>query len=290
MKNTRTIIFVLLSISTTLVLGQNATIPPTEASNVYSLSTISADTLSQESNATDSKPVNQIGIIHLQSFYSNGINTMGNTSLQYLRKSKDLKWTFIGRANLRTRGGEESLKFDLETYVKHGTKHYSFAGVSVSDKKMFPEFEAFYSLYSSLNHGWELETGAKYLSATEFSLFTPIVGTSKEFGNNRVTIRQFFTFTENSMYYANTAMWKHFFNEKRDNVSFMTGFGNAPDSKNIDYNTEFISNKSFFIGLGGEKHFKQFTTSLSTVYNKNNYSTGQKFNQFDIYLNLFYNF
>ena len=84
--------------------------------------------------------------------------------------------------------------------------------------------------------------------------------------------------------------WRNFFNEKRDNFSVVTGFGNAPDSRNIDLAQDFITNKTFFAGLGYEKNFKPFKISATSVYNRNQYSTGRTFNQYDIYLNLMYDF
>lgn len=237
------------------------------------------------------KKENQIGVMHLQSVYSSGLSTMSITSVQYLRRINDEKLTLIGRINLRARAKTSSVKYDLETYVKHGKKHYSFVSASISDEKMYPGFEASYSFYSALNKGWELETGVKYLSAKTFSLFTPVLGVSKEIGSNLVTFRNFFTLTDSGeLYYANSLAWKNFLNEKRDNLSLMTGFGNAPDSKNIDFSEQFISNASFFVGLGYEKNIKPFKLSASSVYNRNNYSIGRKFNQFDFYLNLFYDF
>lgn len=238
----------------------------------------------------ESTPLNQVGIMHLQSVYSDNIKTIGQTSVQYLRKSKDLNWTFIGRVTMRNRVDQESFKYTFETYLKHGKKSYSFAGISFSDQKLFPKFEANYSLYNSFDKGWELETGAKFLSAENFSLFTPIVGLSKELATSRITLRNYLTFAESSMYYGNSLTWKEFLNDNRDNISFMTGFGNGPDSKSLDFTQEFITNKTFFVGIGGEKKIKPFTLSASTVFNTNNYSTGQRFNQFDFYLNLFYDF
>ncbi|MDP2453814.1 MULTISPECIES: YaiO family outer membrane beta-barrel protein [unclassified Kaistella] len=252
--------------------------------------TLIGTSVKQQKDSLSEKKQNQIGIMHLQSVYDSGLSTMSITSVQYLRRINNENVTVIGRVNIRARAKTSSTKYDLEAYIKHGKKHYSFVGASVSDQKMFPGFEASYSFYSALKKGWELETGVKYLSAENFSLFTPVIGAAKEFGNNLVTFRNFFTFTQNEFYYANILSWKNFFNEKRDYFSLMTGFGNAPDSKNIDFSEGFISNESFFVGLGYEKNLKPFKLSASSVYNRNNYSIGRKFNQFDFYLNLFYDF
>lgn len=243
-----------------------------------------------KSDTLPKNPLNQVGIMHLQSLYGSNIQTMSTSSLQYLRKTKDEKFTYIGRINLRVRGESSSVKYDAEMYMKHGKRHYSFLSLSTSDKKMYPGFEGAYSLYNSLDKGWELETGAKFLAADNFNLFIPIVGASKEFGNNTVTFRNFFTFVESNLYYSNTISWKNRINEKKDNISIITGYGNGPDSKNIDFSQDFINNKSIFIGAGFEKNFHPFKISVSTVYNRNNYSTGRKFNQVDIYANLFYDF
>lgn len=283
----KTLLFFILFISGG-IFAQNEI---SDSINIYS-EEISAvlPAVKSQNDSLPVKPQNQVGVMHLQSVYGSGLATMSITSVQYLRRINNEKVTLIGRVNLRARAKNSSVKYDLETYVKHGKKHYSFLSASVSDEKMFPGFEASYSFYSALPKGFELETGVKYLSAQNFSLFTPILGASKEFGNNLVTFRNFFTLTESQFFYANTIAWKNFLNEKRDYLSLMTGFGNAPDSKNIDFSEEFISNESFFVGLGYEKNLKPFKLSASSVYNRNNYSIGRQFNQFDFYLNLFYDF
>ncbi len=283
----KTLLFFILFISGG-IFAQNEI---SDSINIYSEETSAVlPAVKSQNDSLPVKPQNQVGVMHLQSVYGSGLATMSITSVQYLRRINNEKVTLIGRVNLRARAKNSSVKYDVETYVKHGKKHYSFLSASVSDEKMFPGFEASYSFYSALPKGFELETGVKYLSAQNFSLFTPILGASKEFGNNLVTFRNFFTLTESQFFYANTIAWKNFLNEKRDYLSLMTGFGNAPDSKNIDFSEEFISNESFFVGLGYEKNLKPFKLSASSVYNRNNYSIGRQFNQFDFYLNLFYDF
>ena len=283
----KTLLFFILFISGG-IFAQNEI---SDSINIYSEETSAVlPAVKSQNDSLPVKPQNQVGVMHLQSVYGSGLATMSITSVQYLRRINNEKVTLIGRVNLRARAKNSSVKYDVETYVKHGKKHYSFLSASVSDEKMFPGFEASYSFYSALPKGFELETGVKYLSAQNFSLFTPVLGASKEFGNNLVTFRNFFTLTESQFFYANTIAWKNFLNEKRDYLSLMTGFGNAPDSKNIDFSEEFISNESFFVGLGYEKNLKPFKLSASSVYNRNNYSIGRKFNQFDFYLNLFYDF
>ena len=150
--------------------------------------------------------------------------------------------------------------------------------------------ETYYSFYLALAKGYELETGLKFLSASTFKIFTPVAGLSKEVGNNLITLRNFFTFAEKNRYYGNSFSWKYFLNDDRDHFSLMAGLGNAPDSKNFDFSEQFISNKLQYIGLGFEKNWKPVKFSTAVVYNRNHFSTGSQFDQFDIYLNLFYNF
>ena len=69
-------------------------------------------------------PLHQVGLSQVQSIYSGGISTMSNTSLHYMRKTKNQKLTFIGRVNLKSRAEITSLKYDIEVYAKHGKNHY----------------------------------------------------------------------------------------------------------------------------------------------------------------------
>ncbi|MCL9770354.1 YaiO family outer membrane beta-barrel protein [Flavobacterium sp. HXWNR69] len=234
--------------------------------------------------------LNQIGLSEVQSFYSGNIEKMSTTSLFYLKKSKNLKFTFVVRVNMKLRASINSFKYDAEMYVKHGKNYYSFAGASISDKELFPNYELFYQFYSNLGRSWELETGSKFLAAQNFNLVTPIIGFTKDFEKNRISFRNFLTFTSDKMYYSNIMQWRHFLNEKRDNLLLVTGFGNAPDSRNIDLADDFIINKTIFSGLAYEKNFEKFKLTVTSVYNRNNFNTGAKFNQFDIYFNLIHSF
>ncbi len=268
---------------------------------LFSYLSFSQENLKNETNAEQpiireidatkvTNQLNQIGLSEVQSFYSGNIKKMSTTSLFYLRKSRNQKFTFVGRVNMKLRASISSFKYDAEMYIKHGKNYYSFAGASVSDKKLFPNYELFYQFYSNLGRSWELETGTKFLAAQNFNLVTPIIGFTKDFENNRISFRNFLTFTSDKVYYSNIFQWRHFLNEKRDNLVLVSGFGNAPDSRNIDLAENFIVNKTIFSGLGYEKNFKKFKLSVTSVYNRNNFNTGAKFNQFDLYFNLIHSF
>lgn len=224
---------------------------------LFSFLSFSQENLKNETNAEQpiiseidvikvTSQLNQIGLSEVQSFYSGNIKKMSTTSLFYLRKSRNQKFTFVGRVNMKLRASISSFKYDAEMYIKHGKNYYSFAGASVSDKKLFPNYELFYQFYSNLGRSWELETGTKFLAAQNFNLVTPIIGFTKDFENNRISFRNFLTFTSDKMYYSNIFQWRHFLNEKRDNLVLVSGFGNAPDSRNIDLAENFIVNKTIF--------------------------------------------
>lgn len=79
-------------------------------------------------NPTDSLkvPLNQVGLSQVQSIYSGGISTMSNTSLHYMRKTKNQKLTFIGRINLKSRAEITSLKYKIDTFFCYTNKLFLF--------------------------------------------------------------------------------------------------------------------------------------------------------------------
>src|SRR5690606_14692263 len=67
---------------------------------------------------------NQVGLLHLQSFYDNGTKSSAIVSLQYLRRFEN-KTSLIGRLNYADRQAGNGIQAELESYLVHSQKYYS---------------------------------------------------------------------------------------------------------------------------------------------------------------------
>ena len=247
----------------------------------------SQQSLLLNNNISSTEKQNRIGILYMPSFMKN--SSFHILSLEYLRRSDDKKNTLIARINYGNRNSSGGVQFEAEDYWVHGKKNYSFFNAAVSPDPIFPDFRAGYSLFSGLDKGWELETGARYIRAAGEDTYTLVLGGSKEFENNWLNLKNYLTLNNQRYYPSHVLTWRHFLNDHRDYVSLILGLGISPELQNNQYSFNGYKDKS--LGAGYQRKLgAHYLFSLTSVYNRLFFGNDIFKNRFDFYANLYYQF
>ncbi|RAJ08485.1 YaiO family outer membrane protein [Chitinophaga skermanii] len=228
---------------------------------------------------------NMIGVFRLQSFYSNNIPTASMTSVQYLRYFNF--GTIAARVNYANRA-DDGVQAELEAYIKHGKKYYSYGIVSYApNTTAFPEVRLGYSLFRSLPKDWEVELGIRYLRIDSANLYIPTASIAKSWNNYWVNIRNYTTFDNGTVYPVFALTNRYYFDDRRSYVTLLGGYGISPDdrSRNNLFN-EIYQYKAYNIGAGIQKSIG-YSTTLGFIANwtKQNLPRGS-YNQYDFYISL----
>lgn len=234
---------------------------------------------------------NQLGVIHLQSFFDNGTRTSNITSLQYMRYFPE-GTTLTGRLNYANRQSGDGFQAELESYFIHNKKYYSYILAGWSDSKVFPKWRLGYSLYRNFNKGWEGELGMRYLRSEGINTYSGTWSVGKYFGNNWLNLRGYMIKDADKWHQAYILTGRHYLNEKKDHLALILGAGTSPDdrNRNFQYNAfgSFISQSA---GVGYQKTLGDLATiSLYAVWNHRKIGDSRYLNQYDVYISLFRNF
>lgn len=233
---------------------------------------------------------NQLGVLHLQSFYDNGTRTALISSLQYLRRFG--KGVVLGRINYGDRQSGNGIQAEVETYYNHNKKYYSWLWLGWSNSIVFPRYRASYSLYHNFPKGWEGELGFRYLRADTINTYTPVLSVAKYAGNYWVNLRGFFTRDMRKWYQAYTLTNRIYTNEQRDFAALLLGAGASPDDRSRNFmfgNLLGVTTTS--VTLGYQKNFRYHTVlALYGSWNHMNFTGIPDVNQYDIYLSFYRNF
>lgn len=233
---------------------------------------------------------NQLGILHLQSFYDNGTRTALVSSLQYLRRFN--KGVMLGRINYGDRQSGNGFQAEGEIYYNHHKKYYSWLWLGWSNSLVFPRYRASYSLYHNFSNGWEGEIGFRYLRADSINIYTPVVSVAKYAGNYWVNLRGFFNRDMNKWYQAYTLTNRFYINDQKDFAALLLGIGASPDdrSRNFMFGS-LLGVTTTSITLGYQKSIRYRTVlSLYGSWNHMNFTGIPDVNQYDIYLSFYQNF
>lgn len=235
-------------------------------------------------NLTDSAK-NQLSVIRLQTFFGNRNIQTSVTSLEYSRRMAD-KSILIGRVNYADRDVVNGYQFEAETYLNHGRKYYSFAGIGVSSNKVFPSFKGAYSLNRNFNKGWEGELGYRYLRVDEMDINTGIVGIGKYVGNTWLNLKGYLINDAGSWQQSYRFTSRFYMNDQLDYLTFIASTGTSPDDRSrVFENLDFGSFLSTSFALGYKKTFKNaFGVSLVGAWTNQKISDSDYLNQYDLYL------
>jgi YaiO family outer membrane protein len=233
---------------------------------------------------------NQLGITHLQSFFSSPGQYASVTGIQYMRRFE--KGSVTGRLNYGDRPSGIGIQGGIDLYYTHDSSYYSNLFINGSTGKAFPYWQAGYSLFRNFKKGWEGELGIRYLGFDSISNYTATAAVAKYINSTWLNLRGYYTYNTKDWFQSYQFTARQYLNDKNDYVSIIAGLGNIPDDQSLNYNFKNLSGlTSKSIGVGFQKAFR-YRTSLQVFFNYTNLQVGpaKKINQYDVYLTLLRNF
>lgn len=226
---------------------------------------------------------NQLGIAYLNAAIDSA-QSANIASLYYTHYAKTFSLT--GRLNFAGRSFGTGLQGELESYIQHGTRWYSFVNFGAANSFVFPKYKASYSLFHNFNKGWEAELGGRWLNFDTFSAWSGVASVSKYLGDFWLNARGFLTFVGDQPYMAASLTARQYLNNKTDFFFTSLGYGNSPD----DFSRVFqlgtiIDYTTYSIAAGYQKmfHYRNAVTISGTWFNQR-IGEGRYRNQYDIYL------
>lgn len=232
---------------------------------------------------------NQIGISYLNSKLDS-VLPANIATLQYMRYGK---WgSLTGRLNFAGRSIGTGLQIELESYVNHNKKWYSFISVAAANQVVFARYKANYSLFHSFSKGWEAELGGRFLNFDSINAVSGVASLAKYIGDFWLNVRGYVINVSDKQYFAGTLTARQYLNNKTDYFYTVLGYGNSPDDFSRSFQLSRIINfTTYSIGAGYRKMFnhRNIVSLSGTWYNQRLSETHYR-NQYDIYLSFYRNF
>ena len=249
---------------------------------------------------------NQWGLGYLRSNfdYSASINRL--VTVQYTRFHR--RGSITGRINYAGRQNGAGFQFEAETYYNHTPKWFSYGVANFSpDKKVFPVYRLGYSIFHSFNNAWDGELGIRYLNADSNVILSFLASAAKEYKEFYFNLRGYyinFNVTKeptnllvadapkDNNYFSVILTSRYYVNPLHhgDWVSFICGYGNAPDdfSRNFAL-ARLLTYPTVSVGAGYQKLIRYRTSVgiFGTWYNQKVSdlpNVQQYYNQYDLYL------
>jgi YaiO family outer membrane protein len=217
------------------------------------------------------------------------------TGLQYIRERKNL--TLIGRVNYADRQSDgniiaSGIQYELESYVQHNQKSYSYASASFSDAIVFPKLKLSYSYFRNFNKGWEADLGTRYTKAADDEIYTAVAGIGKYVGSYWLNLKSYLQFSENDVNPSVTATARYYFNTKYDYATVLLGYGSSPDERVSLVDLEQrITLRSYRVGAGYYKLFNEhYVTGVLATFNNQEYTANLTQNELEVFVTLQYKF
>ncbi len=232
---------------------------------------------------------NQLGISYLNSSIDSS-QSANIATLQYTHFAKKLSLT--ARLNFAGRSFGTGLQGELESYINHSPKWYSFVNIGAANSLVFPKYKAAYSLFHNFKGGWEAELGGRWLYFDSLSAISGVGSVSKYLGDFWLNVRGYLIFVGEKQYAAVNLTARQYLNNKTDFFFTTLGYGNSPDefSRAFQLGTT-VAYRTYSIGAGYQKMFNyRNIISLNGTWYNQRIDEGRYRNQYDIYLTFFRRF
>jgi len=232
---------------------------------------------------------NQLGFSFLNSHFDS-LAPANIATIQYSHLGK--KMTLTGKLNFAGRAVGTGLQLEVEAYIQHEKKWYSYGNLAIANKVVFPKWRAGYSLFHNFAKSWEAELGARIIDFDSLKSVSGVASLAHYFGDFWTNIKGYASFLSGNQYTALTLTARQYLNEKTDFFYATMGYGNSPDdlSRLYDFNQN-LKFTTYSIGAGYQKMFN-YRNSISingTWYNQK-IANGWFRNQYDIYITFFRKF
>jgi YaiO family outer membrane protein len=168
--------------------------------------------------------------------------------------------SIIGRVNYANRFSSNGIQFEADAYPHLSNTFQAYLNVGYSpDLGIFPKYRAGFSLYASLNSGFELEGGFRLLHFNENTwIYTASLG--KYYKNFWFNMRTFLTPSNKTLSQSYTFITRYYFGGSDDYLTLSLNNGLSPDEQqnNVLINASSYKLKSNGLSLGYRKSFKTF--------------------------------
>ncbi|PSK93184.1 tetratricopeptide repeat protein [Taibaiella chishuiensis] len=226
---------------------------------------------------------NQIGIAYLNS-HIDSTQSANIATLQYTHYFKH--FSLAGRLNFAGRAQGTGLQGELEAYVYHGKKWYSYASAGIANKVVFPKLKASYSLFHNFATSWEAELGGRFQAFDSLNAISGVASLSRYLGDFWLNLRGYAIFYNGKQYGAGVLTARQYLNNKTDFFYANVGYGNSPDDFSRLYQLgETVKYTTYSIGAGYQKMFNyRNIVSLNGTWYNQKIGASRYRNQYDIYL------
>lgn len=226
---------------------------------------------------------NQLGMAYLNSTLDS-VQSANIATLYYTHFAK--KFSLTARLNFAGRSFGTGLQGELESYINHSPKWYSFVNAGAANSLVFPKYKAAYSLFHNMKGGWEAELGGRWLSFDTLSALSGVASVSKYLGDFWLNLRGFMIFVSDKQYAAVNLTARQYLNNKTDFFFTTLGYGNSPDEFSRAFQLgSTVAFRTYSIGAGYQKMFNyRNVVSLSGSWFNQRITETRYRNQYDIYL------
>lgn len=187
---------------------------------------------------------------------------------------RDLRGTFIARANYARRFGTAGTQIEVDAYPRLSQSFYAYLNAGYSGATVFPEWRFGGELFANFPNAWEGSAGFRQLrfSGPDVTLYTGSVG--KYVGNYWLSLRPFVRSMDAGTSTSATLTGRRYFADADHFVGARVGFGSSPSDQITPQDIQRTN--SFSIGLHGSGGpWESVIASWSAGYDREELSAGQ---------------
>jgi YaiO family outer membrane protein len=225
---------------------------------------------------------NQLAVGYLYSVFTEGIDDASIATVQYFHYFRRASVGF--RLNYGQRPAGEGVQAEMESYISHGRKAYSYASAGWSPEIIFPTIRAAYSYFQGFGKGWEWELGGRYLLTDSIHTISAVGSIGKTIHAYWFNIRGFAINDDGKWYQSYILNNRVYFRNQLDYFSFFGSIGSMPDdrSRNFQFNST-LGFLTWSAGIGLQKRIHPAHAILANAtWTRQKTGETTAYNQYDL--------